>query len=267
MLDGLVIKENGFERGQKEPQKTIGLFLKKHYVAFIISVLIHVFLFITLFLIAEKHPPKQVEITPKAIKSYLYKLPPKKIEIKAEVEKQMIEDVVVEEAIAVKENSIIDKIIDKQSSREAVNPKPTKEPIQTEQSTSVQKPMNAKFSAFKQLNNLRNSINEKMMARDLADLQQVRSPSIMHGKQTPVPHSTVQLTPEQEREKRITKMSDDISITKYDNGVCTIERKQFLGSPVEGSVSAFACGESKFDKSFRDHMKRVRDKAMPINNK
>jgi len=50
-------------------------------------------------------------------------------------------------------------------------------------------------------------------------------------------------------------MSNDISITKYDNGICTIERTQFLGSSVEGSSSAFACGKNKFDKSFRE--KRV----------
>ena len=90
--------------------------------------------------------------------------------------------------------------------------------------------------------------------------------SVMHGEQIPVPHSNKQLTPEQEREKNTTKMSDDISITKYDNGICIIEREQFLGSPVEGSSSVFFCGKSKFDQSFREHMKKVQKKLIQLNN-
>ena len=119
------------------------------------------------------------------------------------------------------------------------------------------------ISSYKQLENLRNSINKQMIEKTPSSYQQYRTPSAMNTNQKLVPHSTLQLTPEQEREKKITKMSDDISITKYDNGICTIERKQFVGSPVEGSTSAFSCGESKFDKSFREHMKKVRDKIMP----
>ena len=143
-----------------------------------------------------------------------------------------------------------------------LKPKP-----KTSASLEIQKPIQATFSAYKQLNNLRSSINEKIMADELSKLQQFRSPSVMHGEQIPVPNSTIQLTPEQEREKRITRMSDDISITKYDNGMCTIERKQMLGSPVEGSSSMFACGESKFDQNFRAHMQKVRDKIIPAKTK
>lgn len=87
----------------------------------------------------------------------------------------------------------------------------------------------------------------------------------MHGEQTVVPPSLVKLTPEQARNKNTTKMSNDISITKHEDGTCTIDRAQFLGSPVEGSSSVFACGERKFDKSFREHMKKVQEKLMPQN--
>ena len=71
------------------------------------------------------------------------------------------------------------------------------------------------------------------------------------------------LTPEQVREKNTTKVSSDISIIKNDNGTCIIEREQFLGSPVEGSTSVFSCGESKFDRDFREHMKKIQDKIAP----
>jgi hypothetical protein len=82
----------------------------------------------------------------------------------------------------------------------------------------------------------------------------------MHGKQIPVPHSIQNLTPAQEKEKNTIRMSDNISITRLGNGYCTIERKQFNGSPVPASSSGFACGESDFDKSFKAHMKKVNDK-------
>lgn len=122
----------------------------------------------------------------------------------------------------------------------------------------------ASFSSYQQLDKLRSAINKQVMTEELAELQQFRSASTMHGKQVPVPHSTLQLTPQQKLEQNTTHMSDAISITKYDNGLCTLERKQFLSSPIEGSHSAFACGESKFDKGFREHMKKVQYKYTPI---
>ncbi|MBL4764410.1 MAG: hypothetical protein JKX67_03890 [Colwellia sp.] len=136
-----------------------------------------------------------------------------------------------------------------------------------QQKTDANKPVKATFSAYKQLNNLRSAINDKIITEQLSELQQFRSPSVMHGKQFPVPHSTIQMTAEQKKTQNTTRMSDSISITKYDNGLCVINREQFFGSPIEASSSAFACGESKFDKSFRAHMKKVQEKLMPVRNK
>ena len=135
--------------------------------------------------------------------------------------------------------------------------------LNTKEKNTMNTPSKAGFSSFKQLESLRKSIKEKVMAEGVAAHQQFRSPSIMHGAQMPVTRSNKPLTLEEAHEKNTLKMSDNISITKHDNGTCIIEREQFLGSPVEGSTSAFACGESKFDKSFREHMQKVQNKIMP----
>jgi hypothetical protein len=74
-----------------------------------------------------------------------------------------------------------------------------------------------------------------------------------------VPKPIVPLTIDQQK-KLNTSSSHVGSITKNDNGTCTIQREQILGSPIEATTSYFGCGESKFDKSFREHMKKVQTK-------
>lgn len=262
MLDRFVIEVNILDQAPFKAAKVETHVLKRHYITILVSIVVHLLLALLLFFITEKQP-KQVKTTQKAIKSYLYEIPSTPI----------IEQVIKEEVKEIKPQKLIEKskaVPVSSTLASSVKPiKPIKpaESVKAKLKTETKKTVQANFSAYKQLDNLRNSINEKIMVDDLSELQQFRSPSIMHGDQIPVPSSTIQLTPEQEREKRITRMSDDISITKYDNGICTIERKQFLGSPVEGSTSGFACGESKFDKSFRAHMQKVRDKIMPAKNK
>jgi len=265
VLDGFVIEGNVLEHRPLEAAKAKTHPLKRAYLAILVSIVVHLLLALLLFSISEKQQPKQVEITKKAIKSYLYKRPSKPVIAEVVVDKQILEEPEVKEEIKVEEKPEVVKPnkVAKNDSSTVVESSESK----FTSSKKIQKPIQATFSAYKQLSSLRNSINEKMMADELSDLQQFRSPSVMHGEQIPVPHSTEQLTPEQEREKKTTRISDDISITKYDNGICTIEREQFLGSPVEGSSSAFACGESQFDKGFREHMKEVRDKIMPTKNK
>lgn len=268
MLDGFVIKGNVVEQNSLKAVKGKGNVFKKHSLAISVSIFVHLFLALILFLASEEQQPKHIPITKKAIQSYLYKMPAKPVivepeiiietsevtptkEVKKEVKPKQVKQVNKKQVETIKESSL----------------KPSKANEDNKASLSSLKPEKnsapANFSSYKQLEKLRNSINKQMLEKTPSAYQQYRTPSVMHTDQNTVPHSTIQLTLEQERENKTIKMSDDISITKYDNGVCTIERKQFLGSPVEGSTSAFSCGESKFDKSFREHMKKVRDKIMP----
>tara|TARA_R110001583_G_scaffold1152_13_gene9578 strand:+ start:1014 stop:1811 length:798 start_codon:yes stop_codon:yes gene_type:complete len=265
VLDGFLIEGNVIKQTPFKVAKGKGHVLKKHSLAIAISVFVHLLLALSLFFIAQKQQPKQIKITQKAIKSYLYKIPSKPVNVEPVAIKEVPEEVKVKEEI--KKIEVLKP--ENPNQAEIIKEKNLKvnEASKASSLTKTKEPVQATFSSYQQLENLRHSINEKIIAEELSKLHQFRSPSVMHGEQIPVPHSAIQLTPEQEKEKRTTKMSDNISITKYDNGVCTIEREQFPGSPVSGSSSAFTCGESKFNQSFRKHMKKVQEKLLPTKNK
>jgi len=270
----LVIKGNVIDQPTLALAKQ-GIFsMKKHFLVF--SILIHLLLALLLFLIAESEQPKPNKVTTKTIKSYLYKTPPKPVSVVPITAKEIPKTVkklpnIIEasppknENVTVKKNVTLQKQSENHQQKQLPVVKQEKHTLSlnTKKKNTMNTPGKAGFSSFKQLENLRKSIKEKVMAEGVATHQQFRSPSIMHGVQMPVTRSNKPLTLEEVHEKNTLKMSDNISITKHDNGTCIIEREQFLGSPVEGSTSAFACGESKFDKSFREHMRKVQNKIMP----
>lgn len=264
MPEGLLITGNVLDQLPQQVTKQGVFSLKNHFVA--ISIFVHVILSIVLFFLAEKQQPIPIKTTNKAIKSYLYKIPKKTVEIAHPVVKQrpVKETPIVDETKKqpIEINQVTDAVVMNKKQTATVLKKPKAVNIKKD-SSKAETPSPKAFSSYNQLQNLRKSIQNKYIAEGIEKLQEFRSPSIMHGEQIPVPHSKKQLSPDQVREKNTTKMSDSISITKNDNGTCIIEREQFLGSPVEASTSIFSCGESKFDKSFRAHMKKVQDKLMP----
>lgn len=270
----LVIKGNVIDQPTLALAKQGNFSMKKHFLFF--SILIHFFLALLLFLIAESEKPKPNNVTTKTIKSYLYKAPSKPVSVvpitvkkipktveklpnKIEASPQKSEDVTVKTNVTLQNQS------ENHQQKQLPVVKQEKHSLSSniKKKNTMNTPSKAGFSSFKQLESLRKSIKEKVMAEGVAAHQKFRSPSIMHGAQMPVTRSNQPLTLEEVHEKNTLKMSDNISITKHDNGTCIIEREQFLGSPVEGSTSAFACGESKFDKSFREHMRKVQNKIMP----
>lgn len=115
------------------------------------------------------------------------------------------------------------------------------------------------FSPYGNLINLRNSLDEKNRIHAFEELTKHRSLSVMHDNPEAVPNTQIPLT-EDEKNYLSTSRSHVSSITKNDNGTCTIRREQMLGSPVLANTAHFSCGESKFDQSFRLHMKEVTDK-------
>lgn len=268
MLDGIIIVENNLKRIPLTQGLDHFKILKKRYLSIVVSLLVHVVFALSLLFISNKQTVVQNIKTDKAIKSFLYKLPEKLRVKKSEIAPVKQQEPLQEIKPIVKENfsnKLVNKVIEEtinkeietsQTSNLASAPSNTK----VEHAPKASKVIKRNYSTIHQLDNLRDAINKQIVEQSVSQRQQFKSASLMHGEQTPVPHSKKQLTPEQIRESKTTKMSDDISITKYDNGLCTIERKKFIGSPVEGSTSAFSCGESKFDQSFRKHMEKVRDK-------
>jgi len=204
----------------------------------------------------------------KAIKSYLYKrpaVPPQEI-------------VVVEPVVEVPEKMTDKEITPKpenkpdivQATEVPIKDNTKEKPIEPEINIPTPKTDNKllnkqktkpAFSALNQLKKLQSSINQKAINRGLQQYQQHRSVSVMHGDPIPVQHSIKQLTEEEKKAAITTRLSNNVAIEKGDDGTCFVERDlSNVGMEGVKAVSAFSCGSSKFDKSFRAHMKKIREK-------
>ncbi|TPH15604.1 hypothetical protein [Litorilituus lipolyticus] len=247
---------------------------KKQFIVFMASVLGHMLLLIALWFAAKNTTLSKTNFMKslpeaKTIKSYLYQKPitvkpepvipvkPPVVEQPKPIQKPIEQKKDIQKAIVEKTPPVTEKPT---TNTEKVTPN------QTTQNDAPPLPKQRSFSAYGQLSKLRDSINKDMVQKEMDERNVFRSASEMTADQIPVPHSQVKLTPQQEKEKNTSNFGGG-TITKYDDGYCIIEREQMLGSPVESTTSAFACGESKFDKSFKEHMKKVRAKTMPISTK
>lgn len=243
--------------------------LKGPYTGIIISVLLHSLLLLALIYSATEQPKviKLDNSNSKPIKSFLYAAPKK---------------------IVIKQNAVIKSTNEKEPSQKKAVPikniptelsktaakKPVTKPVTKTLSTQVSNAVKSKtvttknkvsgasrgnFSSYDRLSRLRKKLDNQQREQAFSELTQPRSTSEMDGEPFPVPNTVVPLTVEQ-RQKLNTSSSHVGSITKNDNGTCTIYREQVLGSPVHATTASFACGESKFDKSFRVHMEKVQAK-------
>ena len=259
--------------------------LKGHHTTLVTSIIIHILLLLVLVFLSGKQQQQTKEITKKpSIKSYLYrpvkpipKIEPKKTTIeaikKAQLKKVEIQEETEPKKVLEKTAKAIKKTPEEKTLPPKTNEAPQKE-IALKKPTAPALPSSlpvrpairsSSLSSHQSLSRLRNSINQQLANDFSSEQTQVRSASKMHGEQLPVPHSEVALTAEEKHHKN-TRRTHANAITKNDDGTCTIVREQILGSPVEASVSGFACGESKFDKSFREHMKAV-NKKFVLNKK
>jgi len=252
--------------------------LKGSYTAIFTSVIVHVILLLALFFGAEKNTKIIKSNKPEAqvIKSFLYKSP-KKAPLKKVTPKKVTNDQVVTE-IKPSTETIIKKLAPAAvapipviaNENPSNTPKPSSKEIPSQVTNAVKSDFNTttnkvpgtsrgNFSSYDRLSRLRQKLDNQQRDKAFADLTQQRSVSAMDGEQFPVPESIIPLTREQKYIQNTSK-SHVGTITKNDNGTCTIYREQILGSPVEATTSTFACGESKFDKGFREHMQKVQAK-------
>jgi len=260
--------------------------LKGSYTTIIISVLLHLLLLITLTYGSTPATKVIKQDKPKvtSIKSFLYSAPkkaaPKKVPDKqAPIKKTPVKKIIAETKPLQKsetkktapQKKVINKIITKTLPKTITNPITTSPPAQVTNAVKSDTVTNTNkvpstsrgtFSSYDRLSRLRKQLNNQQRDQAFAELTQKRSASSMDAAPFPVPKTLVPLTEEQ-KYKLNTSKSHVGSITKNDNGTCTIHREQILGSPVQATTSYFACGESKFDKSFREHMQKVQAK-LPI---
>lgn len=81
--------------------------------------------------------------------------------------------------------------------------------------------------------------------------------SVMHGTPTYVPHSFVEDTEKKAIASTPTQVGNGFSITKSDNGTCTLTEDLSTIGLQGKTTSRFNCGLSKDEKSFNSHMKKV----------
>jgi hypothetical protein len=122
-------------------------------------------------------------------------------------------------------------------------------------------PSNQKLDSFTQLQRLRSKLNNNTAPTVDNPYQHDQPPSIFNATTKIVPHSVPLKDEEKEREQNTKNMGAGIAITKGDDGRCSVTQDMSAYGLSEGSsVQFFSCGESKFDKSFREHMKAVKAK-------
>ena len=216
-----------------------------------------------------------------AIKSFLYRAPKVEKPIEKIAEEQPIEDDVKPKKSEQKKQEIPKEKLPKEIKNVNViaKPAPTLKnendlskkvepsllPAPVEQSTpQPQQPPQLprkKLDSFTQLQRLRSKLNQSAITPTDSPYQRYQSPSVFNSNPKTVPHSVPLKDEEKEREKNTKKMGAGIAITKGDDGTCSITQDMSVYGLSEGSSTQyFNCGESKFNKSFREHMKKVKTK-------
>ncbi|PKG84957.1 hypothetical protein CXF85_04930 [Colwellia sp. 75C3] len=255
--------------------------LKGRYTAIVISVLLHLLILFALTYSAIKQPKIIKKDKPKitSIKSFLYSAPKKrpnteitakknineqKSLLKVEPKKSTPKKPVHTEALTVAATIPVNNLPKNTQNKAVINtlPKQVTNAVKSDTVTTKNKVAGARFgnfSSYDRLSRLRQKLDNQQSEQAFAEFTQKRSASVMDGEPFPVPKTIVPLTVEQQH-KLTTSTSHTGSITKNDDGTCTINRAQIYGSPIPATTSYFACGESKFDKNFREHMKKVQAK-------
>ena len=253
------------------------------YTAVISSLAIHSLILFIILVTAKNQQLSVPEIEKTAIKSFLYYAPkntpqvpisttensqaekendpiiaepslsPKDNEAVASKGVQAAEDMPekIEKTLSDKDGSVVTTAIDLPKAT-ATMPQPSPEPAPTKR----------KLDSFTQLQRLRNKLNQNSSTSTHNPNQNYQPASIFNNNNIKsVPHSSPVKDEEQERAKNTKDMGAGIAITKLDDGTCSVTQDMTAYGLSEGSSTQyFSCGESKFDKSFREHMKKVKAK-------
>lgn len=260
--------------------------LKGNYTTVIYSLLVHGLLFFIIFI---AQPKKQLLVKPVAkvvpIKSFIYYAPKltepaatvtDELQVKAtplasaetektfekkQQEQQKKPGNDAKEVVKLPELSADNNKLDHSSKTVISTVQAEKKSVFSPQPPPRPKPIKRKLDSFTQLQNLRSKLNQSASNNADNPYQRYQEPSVFNTNVKPVPHSTPLRDEENEREKRTKNMGAGIAITKGEDGGCEIKQDLSVYGLSEGSsIQKFRCGESKFDKSFREHMKKVKVK-------
>jgi hypothetical protein len=253
---------------------------KGTYTAVIFSLLIHGLI---LFVILITQSSKQKVVKPvtkiSPIKSFIYYAPNiKQIEVKVITTEPLVKETLVQTPLVEekeKKNNQIkaESTVKKTEKSIKESPiKPTvydvnkvielpKTSINTSKPKPLPKPTTKKLDSFTQLQRLRSKLNQSAITDNDNPYQSYQPPSAFNTNAKTVPHSAPLKDEQKERDKNTKNMGAGIAITKGEDGRCSVTQDLSAYGLSEGSSTQyFSCGESKFDKSFREHMKKVNNK-------
>ncbi|OKY26504.1 hypothetical protein [Thalassotalea sp. PP2-459] len=245
--------------------------LKGIYPALLFSIAIHLIL---LWVVSQAKVSIDKTIDQvKPIKSYLYRRPQVK-ETPLKPSEQPAKSAQIK-----KDNKRVTETTKKRVADVSVTPKadiPTSTTVKQEKSQSLpaiasnpdkmlekkkvlESPLSTKtFSAIKAINEKR----DQAMFENLTRLRDGQAKgSIFNPKPALVPHSTVTIDESEKRKMATQQLGSGINIIKGENGTCYVDRDlSFIGMEGLTSRESFACGLSEFDKAFKAHMKKLKNK-------
>lgn len=248
-----------------------------NYTAIAFSIIIHLLILAIIVLTqSTAKPPFKAVKNKQPIKSFLYKKPKPVVP----VAKEITDITPVEQQAKLEKPQPTKKVLNK-SVKDAVQPNEAATEVKNENAKIHQqetislpppvaktvpnqppkKPVK-KLDSFTQLQRLRSKLNSRAtIAPSNNPYQSYQPPSAFNTNPQTVPHSLPLKDEAQEREKNTKNMGSGIAIAKGEDGTCSITQDMTVyGLDHGSSTQYFSCGESKFDKSFREHMKKVKAK-------
>ncbi len=240
--------------------------LKGRFSAVILALILHaVLLLLISYTLVIPAPEK---IPPKAIKSYLYTPPPvttlpepipspePKTE-KEQVQKQQQHPTPTETEENPQQVVKSKKEKTPEQAKIEIEKSEVSEPVAKTKSLPLTTP-NLVFTPQKQLDELKQRLDQQIIEQQIYQHNRRKSISVLDGTPEAVPHSTKQLTQEEKTEQTTYQMSSDLKTIKGDDGTCLIVQDlSNVGMVGVTAVQSFSCGQSKFDNSFKAHMKKV----------
>ena len=112
-------------------------------------------------------------------------------------------------------------------------------------------------TGLRSLSRLKDKINKQIIDQEMYNYYKPNTGSVMLGTPNYVPHSFVENTEKKTIASTASQVGNGFSITKNDNGVCTLTEDLSAIGLQGKTTSGFKCGLSKDEKSFKNHMQKV----------
>lgn len=140
--------------------------------------------------------------------------------------------------------------------------------VQNEQPTAItkvtvpplkdkQKEPIKKYKSMQSLSRLKDRINKQIINQEIYNYSKPNTGSVMLGTPNYVPHSFVEDADKKTIDSTDTQVGNGFSVTKNDNGTCTLTEDLSIIGLQGKTTSSFGCGLSKEEKHFKNHMKNV----------